>query len=167
MKTEPFEYEIAVATEKDIDELVKTALEFWQESRRGQFGEADSEKYAAFLKAEMINTDCRRVIIAKLPNGRVVGYHVIYAQADYKQAMDGEMYQFFVHPAYRGSGIARELVAMAVQTWDDWGCDTIYACAAPEVGNMELSQFRNLWAKFGFEETGIIMTRRKDAEHGR
>ena len=160
MKTETFEYEVKIADDADIDELVKTALDFWYESGHSVNKSQNPERYKEFLKAEM-RKPARRVIVAKLPSGRVIGYHVIYGQADYKDQFDGEMYQFFVHPDFRGSGVARDLVEMAVQTWDDWGCDVVYACASPEIGNIELSQFRNLWGKFGFVETGIIMTRRK------
>lgn len=165
MKTQDFEYEIKLAeTESDIDALVKTALEFWYESGHSDAVQSENpDKYKIFLK-EQLGKDGRRIIIAK-QGERVIGYHIIYCLADYKDELDGEMYQFFVHPEFRGSGVARDLVEMAVQTWDDWGCDTNYAIASPELGNIELSQFRNLFAKFGFVETGIVMTRRKS--HGR
>ncbi len=158
MKTETFDYEIKIADESDIDALVKTALEFWNESGHSVVKSENPDKYAAFLKEEC-GKPGRRIIIAKVGE-RVVGYHIIYCLGDYKDELDGEMYQFFVHPEYRGSGVARDLVHMAVQTWDDWGCDVNYAIASPELGNIELSQFRNLFAKFGFVETGIVMTRR-------
>lgn len=160
MKTEPFEYEIKLAEEGDIDALVATALEFWFESGHSVSNSENPAKYAAFLKDEL-GKPGRRIIIAKVGE-RVVGYHIIYCLGDYKDDLDGEMYQFFVHPEFRASGIARDLVQMAVQTWDDWGCDVNYAIASPEIGNIELSHFRNLFAKFGFVETGIVMTRRRN-----
>ncbi len=158
MKREEFDYEVKIAEDSDIALLVDTALQFWNESGHSSNNTENPEKYKAFLREEMTKP-ARRIIIAKHAD-RVIGYHIIYAMADYKDALDGEMYQFFVHPEFRGSGVARDLVEMAVQTWDDWGCDVNYAIASPELGNIELSQFRNLFAKFGFVETGIVMTRR-------
>lgn len=163
MKTENFDYEIKRATDEEIDALVDTALGFWNESGHSVNESADPEKYKAFLK-DMSQKDGVRIIVAVI-GPRVIGYHIIYCLADYKNKLDGEMYQFFVHPDFRGSGVARDLVEIAVQTWDDWGCDVNYAIASPELGNIELSQFRNLFAKFGFVETGIVMTRRP--KHGR
>lgn len=164
MKTEDFEYEIVIAVDDDIKEVVRLALEFWGESGNSSNGEADPVKYENFLRHELLHRECTRIILAKTPAGRIIGYSIIYAMTDYKDHLDGEMYQFFVHPDYRATGVARELVRMSVQVWDDWGCRTVYAIASPEIGNTELSHFRNLWAKFGFAETGIVMTRRTKGE---
>lgn len=160
MKTEEFEYEIKVADYDDVDAIVETALEFWNESEHSINHSQNPGKYKAFIRERMINQDGVRCFIAKVGD-KVIGYHMVYVMADYKDAYDGEMYQFFVHPDYRASGVARDLVAVAVDQWDKWGCDVNYAIASPEVGNIELSLFRNLFAKFGFRETGIVMTRRK------
>lgn len=163
MRTEEFDYTVRLATPEDVPAIVETALTFWHESNHSENHSEDPEKYATFLSENMINRDGVRVIIAEV-EGKVVAYHIIYVMADYKNKPDGEMYQFYVHPDYRGTPIARDLVEMAVQHWDDWGCDVAYAIASPEVGNIELSLFRNLFAKFGFKETGIVMTRRKGGE---
>ena len=160
MKTQDFDYEVRLATVDVVDGIVATALEFWFESGHAANDSQDADAYKKFLTENMINRDGVRVIIAEV-DGKIVAYHIVYVMADYKSKPDGEMYQFFVHPDYRGTPIARDLVEMAVQHWDDWGCDVAYAIASPEVGNVELSLFRNLFAKFGFKETGIVMTRRK------
>jgi len=164
MKTQPFEYEITFATEADIDELVTLAHAFFKSSDNVQLtghDYADTSKFRKFLVA-MLDRTVVKIILAK-HEGRIVGYFVAYVDTEY--ATIGEMYQFYVDPAYRGTGVSRELVAMAVQCYDDWGCPVSYASAAPEIGNIELAHFRNLFAKFGYVETGIIMTRR--ASHGR
>lgn len=158
MKTEPFEYEIKFAAEEDLDALIATALVFWHESKHSENDSQDPAKYRAWLSRH-IKEDCVRIILA-VDGATIAGYFMLYATADYKSRLDGEMYQFFVHPRYRASGVARELVRMAVQIFDDWGCDVSYAIASPEIGNMELKEFRNLFAKFGYVETGIVMTRR-------
>lgn len=165
MNTEEFEYEIRLATQDDVKPLVDLAMKFWNESDHSTQEDVDPDRYENALRSRMVDADGWRVIVA-VHNDQIVGYHIIYVLDDYKKdgQYDGEMFQFFVHPDYRASGISRDLVEMAVQIWDDWGCTKVYACASPEIGNIELSQFRNLFAKFGFKETGIIMTRKKGGE---
>lgn len=159
MKTETFDYEIRLATTADIDAIVDTALIFWHSSNHAVNRSQNPVKFKQLMR-EYMGRSCTRIIIA-VREGKVIGYIMIYAEADYKDALDGELYQFFVHPDYRGSGVGRDLVEMAVQVYDDWGCDVCYAIGSAEVGENELVHFRNLFAKFGFVETGIVMTRRK------
>lgn len=155
---EDFEYEVRKGTEADIPAIVETALIFWHKSNHGVGCDQSPRKFAELLKNYM-SQPCTRVLIA-VRDGKVIGYFIFYAHDDYKERLDGELYQFFIHPDYWGTNVARELVALGVQTFDDWGCSASYVCGSGELGEKELSHFRNLFAKFGYVETGIVMTRR-------
>lgn len=160
MKTEEFHYELKRANVADVPRIVDCALKFWGESKQSLTGDVDPQRFHEFLVDSLVNRPGCRIYFAE-HDGMVIGYIAVYVQADYKDSLDGEMYQFYILPEYRGSGVARDLVGLAVQFWRDAGCKTMYAIASPEVGETNLSQFRNLFAKFGFEETGIIMTLRE------
>lgn len=161
MKTEQFDYEIRQAGYDDIDAIVDTALAFWKESEYSK-GEApaDPGRFKQFIR-EGLDRDGTRCIIA-VSEGKVLGYVMFYLDfPDYKDGIDGELYQFFTHPQARGTGISRDLIEMMEQTYDDWGCGCRYAILSAEIGEKELSQVKNLFAKFGYEVTGIIMTKRR------
>jgi GNAT superfamily N-acetyltransferase len=158
MKTENFEYEIKRAAREDIPAIIKTALIFWYKSGHGETKDQSPRNFRKLLEDYIDSPGCRCLIAVR--DGEVIGYFIFYTHDDYKDRLDGELYQFFIHPDYWGSNVGRDLVEMGVQTFDDWGCSASHVCLAGDVGPKELSLVRNLFAKFGYIETGIVMTRR-------
>lgn len=159
MKTENFDYEVRRATPEDIPAIVETSKIYWRISSHGVNNDHDFEKIPALLK-DFNSRPGNRVLVA-MREGVCIGYYIFYTHDDYKTRPEGELYQFFVHPDYWGTTVARDLVELAVQTFDDWGCSASYVCLSSEIDEKSLVHARNLFAKFGYVETGIVMTRRK------
>lgn len=94
-------------------------------------------------------------------DGKLAGYAIIHYNQEFKQQLEGDMAELYLHPAYRGTGASRALADAVDNQFKAWGVRHAHLWAAPGLDNQEkaLGVFRNLWAKYGFKQTGIIMTK--------
>lgn len=155
-KSEDFDYVVRRAGKADIDQLVELGARFYQESNFLGGLTMSKKNYRRTIEPYL---DCELVAsIVADRDGEIVGYLHIYAQDDYTEELVGEVYQFYVTPEYRGSGVARSLVEMAQVQYAQWGVKRSYVEAAPGMDNEQhLATFRNLWGKFGYQQIGIVM----------
>jgi GNAT superfamily N-acetyltransferase len=149
--------EIIKATEEDLEELFELAETFWHESnfnREGITLRPDHWKHTVATHIALPDTAALCAVVA----GKIVGYVLVYYQADFTEERIGEMFQFYVSPEWRGTNIPRELVAAAMKQYEEWGCVRAYCEASPGLSFRDhLALFKNLWGKFGYQEVGITL----------
>jgi GNAT superfamily N-acetyltransferase len=149
--------EIIKADESHLDELFLLAERFWRESNFQTQGLTLRSDFWKGTVANHIGLEDTAAFAARL-DGKIVGYVLIYYQTDFTFEPIGEMFQFYVIPEMRGSGVARALVQAADDQYKAWGCVRAYCEASPGISHKDhLGLFRNLWGKFGFKETGITL----------
>lgn len=69
---------------------------------------------------------------------------------------------FYVRPGYRGTGLARALLAACCEWSDACNCSHTFAQANAMLGEAETQMFVNLCRKFGFTPAGSpVLARRK------
>ena len=113
--------------------------------------------YARFLATEMKNPDAVVLVAVQGDEARVVGY--AYASLEERNWSDlrdacGKLHDVFVDEAARGGGVAAALVEESVKR--------LRAMGAPRVVLMTATKNeagRRLFARLGFRETMIEMTR--------
>lgn len=149
--------EIFNADEKNLEEMFALARDFWFESNFHSSGLTISEYSWKDTVRTHIGLDDTAGICARV-DGKIVGYVLIYYQTDYTVERIGEMFQFYVVPEFRGTLVARKLVDAAVKQYEEWGCARAYCEASPGISMRDhLALFRNLWAKYGYEEIGVTL----------
>jgi GNAT superfamily N-acetyltransferase len=144
----------------DIDEFMDVAEAFFRESRNRDYT-VDLKRYRHLILAS-VGVPSVSILVA-VEDGIVAGYAILNLMMDFTQEPIGDMYQFYVRPEYRGSGVARGLRDAVVKRFDEWGCPLSHISAdagIDEDGSATLL-FRNLWAKAGYSVTGVTMTRKK------
>lgn len=151
-------FNIIKLNEHYIERLVDAAKVFFAESDFKENGiECDTDTFRKLLH-EYIYNPYVGAIIAVDEQDNVVGYILIYCQQDYTVQLIGDLYLFFVQPEWRGTKVGRSLVEAAVKQWKEWGCKRVYTEAASGIQEPQyLTMFKNLWAKFGFTEIGVVM----------
>jgi GNAT superfamily N-acetyltransferase len=144
----------------DIHEFMDAAENFFRESRNRDYS-VNLERYRSLILASVgVNTVS---VLVAVEDGIVAGYAILTVMRDFTDEPIGDMYQFYVRPEYRGSGAARGLRDAVVKRFDEWGCPLSHVSAdagIDEDGTATLL-FRNLWAKVGYDVTGVVMTRKK------
>jgi len=97
-------------------------------------------------------------------DGEIVGYAIINYNTEFKDEREGELSKFYIMPQYRASGVSRHLAQVVVNVFDEWGCADSHLWAAPQLEGSDhnINLFKNLWTRYGYKETGVIMTRKKD-----
>lgn len=156
MKTENFDYIIRKAWRADIPQLVELGARFYAESNFRGSMEMSKVNYQRTLEKYI---DLPRVAaILAVKDGEVLGNAYIYAQNDYTEETVGELYQFYVRPEYRGTGVARSLAESAVLQYAEWNCKRAYVEGSPGFDQLQhLPQFENLWGRFGFKKIGVVL----------
>lgn len=155
-KFEEFDFIIRKAHKGDLDQLVELGARFYQESNFLGNLTMSKNNYRATI-APYLGMDYVAPIVA-VRAGQILGYLHIYAQRDYTVELVGEVYQFYVLPEYRSSGVSRALVEAANLQYAEWKVARGYVEAAPGMGAEEhLKLFENLWGRFGYKKIGIVM----------
>ena len=94
--------------------------------------------------------------------GVLAGYAIVNYNADFQEEREGDLYQIYLDPQFRGTAASRYLSCAVTEQFDAWGCVDSHVWAAPgfDDNKKALAIFRNLWSKYGYEVSGIIMTRK-------
>lgn len=162
---ETFDYEIRKATRLDLDELAELGARFYDESNFLGNLTISRENYKRTI-GKYIEGYYSVAGIVAVHDGKIVGYLHIYFQQDFTEERIGEVYQFYVMPEYRGTGVARSLVESANLQYAEWNVARGYVEASPGMDKPEhLKQFENLWGRFGYKKIGIVMS--KEFNHGK
>lgn len=146
----------------DLDDLAVLGREFFNDSDYRDLT-FDEELFRTSL-VTMANNSMYRVLLARV-NGLPAGYTCIMATRDFSKEMIGDFCHFYIRREYRGMGVSRAFVEETLKQYDEWGCKKNYAAAASGVRwedkdeQKNVQYFINLWKKYGFRQTGVIMTR--------
>lgn len=162
-KIEEFDYVIRKAWSTDIPQLVELGAAFYQESNFLGTLTMSKNNYQRTLERYIDHPLVAAIVAVK--GGEILGYVHIYAQNDYTEELVGEVFQFYIRPEYRGSGISRALAESAVLQYAEWKVARGYVEAAPGMDAEEhLKLFENLWGRVGYKKIGIVMM--KEFKHG-
>lgn len=155
------EYIVMAAIAEDRDAFVRMGEMFFSESDNAGRVTPRADKFAAFFDGALQSPDEIAILLAFDQDGRLGGYSIPIVQRVFSSEPIGDLYQFYVAPDHRASRCARALVAATVGQYDAWGCAISYSYAAPGLRGSEknVALFRNLWQKYGYKQSGIIMTR--------
>jgi GNAT superfamily N-acetyltransferase len=113
---------------KNITEISKQEwLLLWQDYQRfyqAQISEEVSEKTWEKLTGFELES---MYGFAALIDGKVVGFvHVIEHESSWTVRPYAYLQDLFVHPAYRGQGVARKLIERVYQAAQQRNCDRVY-----------------------------------------
>lgn len=155
------DYYVRNATLLDRDNFITMAERFFAESDNAGRVTPRADKFASFFHSALESPDDIAVLLAFDKDGRFAGYSIPIVQRVFSTEPIGDLYQFYVAPEHRATQCARVLVEATVQQYDAWGCAISYSYAAPGLHGSEknVALFRNLWQKYGYRQSGIIMTR--------
>ncbi len=114
------------------------------------------------------NLDNARITVADYVNrwsfvaiidGKIVGLAVADAQHSFYEELEFDINMFYVHPDYRGTGVARALRDMLVSESERIGAKVMYTGCLSGVSENNEQMYLNLWVKVGFERLGAVMIR--------
>lgn len=143
---------VRLATADDIPDILAMAEAFVGESDYGMtFDAMRAVDYLALLighpeAAVLIDTDNPAAMIVTVQHAWCV-------------QPEAYVEKLFVMPAARGSGVARALVAAAVEFARQHHCSHIFATATAGMGDVVGQLYTNLFAKFGFHGCGPVLCR--------
>lgn len=103
------------------------------------------------------------IIVAIDDDGSIMGGAVVYAVADWQDEIFGYVEKFFVSPRYRGKGAGRIIADRVCQWFDEKKAVLSFATATANIGAS--GQFRNLMAKYGYQDLGPTLAR--EYQHGK
>ena len=155
-------YYVRKAKAFDKAAFIKAAAIFFHESDNAGRVTPRADKFGSFFDASLEAPDDIQILIAERgADNAFAGYSIPIVQRVFSTEPIGDLYQFFVLPEHRASLCARALVKATVAQYDAWGCAISYSYAAPGLKGSEknVALFRNLWQKYGYKQSGIIMTR--------
>ena len=146
-------FDIVTMEAEHLDLVVEAGVEFFNESNLNGWLTVNRAGYRTMLEDSLDNGGVASFLAVSC--NQVVGYIHIYCQNEYTVEPVGELFQFFVRPEWRGTGVARSLIEAAQAQYIAWGCKRAYAEAAPGLRDpRHLNLFRNLFGKFGYEPIG-------------
>jgi L-amino acid N-acyltransferase YncA len=146
--------EITKMTLEDVDGIIENIYPAY-------FAEAIYNKLTPSLDnaritvADYVN---RWSYVAK-EDGKVVGLAVADAQKSFYEELEFDINMFYVHPDYRGTGVARALRDILVSESDRIGAKVMYTGCLSGVSENNEQTYLNLWAKVGFTRLGAVMIR--------
>jgi L-amino acid N-acyltransferase YncA len=92
-------------------------------------------------------------------DGKVVGIAVADASHTFYEELEFDVNMFYVHPDYRGTGIARALRDKLIEEHNRIGAKVMYSACLSGVSENNEQVYLNLWAKAGFVRLGAVMIR--------
>ncbi len=114
------------------------------------------------------NLDNARITVADYVNrfsfvaveeGKIIGLAVADAMRTFYTELEFDVNMFYVHPDYRGTGVARALRDKLIEEHDRIGAKVMYTGCLSGVSESNEQTYLNLWAKVGFTRLGAVMIR--------
>lgn len=90
---------------------------------------------------------------------KVIGLAVADAGRTFYEEVEFDINMFYVHPDYRGSGVARSLRDVLLATADALGAKVVYTACLSGISEGNEKLYMNLWAKKDFQKLGTVMIR--------
>ncbi len=146
----------------DCLQFIDIAVRFFNETTQNGKLTVRPDKFERFFQDALLAPQEIAIILAiSEKDWSIAGYSIPVVQAVYTDENIGDLYQFYVAPEHRASGCARALVAATVAQFTQWDCVISHTYAAPGLRGSEknVALFRNLWQKYDFEQSGVIMTK--------
>lgn len=143
------------ARAEDIDDLVEEAETFFKESTMKGLT-PDPDKYKDFLQRFIGNPYVVCFVARKQDTNEIVGYSSAFVHDNYLVENVGELYQFYICPEARGSGLSRILAEKVINKFEEWNCKKAFVQSYSDI---DLKLFENLWSKFGFNVVGLTMSK--------
>lgn len=150
------EFDFGLAAAADVELLVELHAAFFSESKGPGLGISFSEeKTRKWLQSNVESGYCPHIVARAI--GRPVGFISFTFEDIYTVEPVAFLNTLFVTPAYRRSGIARVLLALAVDMARAEGAPAFVATASS--GMKEIATMQNLFLKAGFEPSGFAVMR--------
>lgn len=146
--------EIRAATLDDVLQLCKLAKEFVEESEWGwnYYEDACVQRFSATIKSE------RDDVFVADNCGELVGLSIVTWDRDFVEEAIGYFVKFYVGRKGRGTTAGRGLVAKSLEWFRDRGCTCVFVTSTAKLSVEADKQFCNLFAKFGFKESGKCLS---------
>ena len=90
---------------------------------------------------------------------RIVAIAVADAGRTFYKEIEFDINMFYVHPEYRGRGVARLMRDTLKDEWERVGAKVIYSSCLSGVEGLNEQLYMNLWSKVGFKKLGTVMIR--------
>jgi GNAT superfamily N-acetyltransferase len=142
--------------EFNIDALLETAEAFFYESRYRSL-DLDLDLYRSILTPLIDSNENACILI--MDGDVCAGYSIICCVQEFTKQPIGDMYQMYVRKEYRGTGVGRMIAKEVTAQFDLWGCPISYVGSDTGISSQASNVFKNLWKKFGFNDTGVTMSR--------
>ena len=143
---------IRLATLDDVPAILAMAEHFVGESAYGMT--FDREQSAAYLA--MLLGHPKAVVLV---SDDVSAGMVATVAHDWCKQPVCYVEKLFLMPAARGTGVARSLVAAAVEFGRQHGCSHVFSTATAGMGETVGKLYSNLFRKFDFSECGAVLFR--------
>jgi len=141
---------VRLATIDDVPAILAMAEHFVGESDYGMTFDAD---HATAYVRMLLDQPRAMVMIAEDGSAGVIAA----ISHDWCKQPVCYVQKLFLMPAARGTGIARSLVAGAVEFGRQHGCSHVFSSATAGMGETVAQLYSNLFRKFDFVECGPIL----------
>jgi GNAT superfamily N-acetyltransferase len=143
---------VRLATAADVPAILAMVEAFVRESDYGMT--FDSERSADHLAVLLDHPEVAVFMDDERPAAMIVAIQHAWC-------VQPECYveKLFLMPEARGTGVARSLVAAAVEFARQHNCSHIFATATAGMGDIVGRLYTNLFAKFGFQGCGPVLCR--------
>lgn len=149
------DFELSYATPQDINAIEGLLYpHYFNESHYSNM------TYDSAQTKETIASWLTETCILARVNGRVVGILSMYFMRSYYKELEGDVIIFYVLPEYRGTGVARGLVAALDAISKEKGAAIVYTSSGSGIGETNNKLYANLFKKFGFEELGTELIKK-------
>jgi GNAT superfamily N-acetyltransferase len=147
------------ATADDKAALLRLARDFVGEAVDYGF-RYDEARATAYI--DQVTHDDDFIVMVGFDDGTgdVLAFCIAAVDIDFCGDLVAFVSRLYVAPAARGSGVARQFVAVVQSFADGFGCSHIFCTATAGMGEATNKLCANLFKKFGYEEIGPVMVRR-------
>jgi GNAT superfamily N-acetyltransferase len=90
---------------------------------------------------------------------RIIAIAVADAGRTFYKEIEFDINMFYIHPDYRGRGVARLMRDTLKDEWERVGAKVIYSSCLSGVEGINEQLYLNLWSKVGFKKLGTVMIR--------
>lgn len=140
----------------DIPKLCNAMREYLAESRLGvEFSWANTE--ATFLQC--LDEPTSGLWVVDGEGGELAAFALVTIDHSLTVKPTAILSLFYVCPAYRGTTVARRLLAHCCHFADNAGCTHMFASASAQLEGQASAMFANLCKKSGFRATGPCLVR--------
>lgn len=149
MKKSKLGFDLTFATYDDVQDIIDLLYpSYFEES-----GYSKLTYDPDMTRQTVIRWIPETVILARV-EGKLVGVLSMYLARTYYKEIEGDIVIFYVHPDYRGTGVARGLVNAMDSLTKKNNVSIIYTSSGSGMKGNNNNLYANLFKKFGFEELG-------------